>query len=307
MSTRPGYTTATVTSADGTTIGYRQLGAGPGVVLLHGGVNGSQHLMTLGAALAVDFTVHIPDRRGRGLSGPLGPDYDLGKEDEDLTALLDATGARNVFGTADGALFALHAAIGRPDIERVAAYEPLLFLDQPGLAGFVANNDRFNREVAEGQLAQAMVTAIQGTGRPPALARAPRALLAPLLDLGLRFNARRVRGDDVALRDLLDTLPREIELVKSTEGTIEEYSQVGAEVLLLHGSRTDDLFAATASALAAVIPHSTSLTIPGLDHGAVQDYGQPAQVAPLLALFFGRATALGGSTSHRPAGAHDGG
>ena len=307
MSTRRGYTTATVTAADGTTIGYRQLGAGPGVVLLHGGVNGSQHLMKLGAALAADFTVYIPDRRGRGLSGPLGPDYDLGKEDEDLAALLDATGARNVFGTADGALFALHAAIGRPDIERVAAYEPLLFLDQPGLAGFVANNDRFNREVAEGQPAQAMVTGIQGTGRPAALARAPRALLAPLLDLGLRLDARRVRGDDVAMRDLIGTLPGEIELVKSTAGTIADYGQVGAEVLLLHGSRTDELFTATTSALAAVIPHSTSITIPGLDHGSVQDYGQPDRVAPLLALFFGRATVLDGPTSRRPPGAHDSG
>jgi pimeloyl-ACP methyl ester carboxylesterase len=47
-----------------------------------------------------------------------------GMEDQDLAAVLDATGARNVFGTADGALFALHAAISRPDIERVAAYEP---------------------------------------------------------------------------------------------------------------------------------------------------------------------------------------
>lgn len=306
MSTRPAYTTATVTSADGTTIGYRQLGAGPGVVLLHGGVNGSQHLMALGAALAADFTVHIPDRRGRGLSGPLGPVYDLATEDADLAALLDATGARNVFGTADGALFALHAAIGRPDIERVVAYEPLLFLGQPGLAAFVSQNDRFNREVAEGRPAQAMVTAIQGTGRPPAMARVPRALLAPLLDLGLRVDARRTRGDDVALRDLIGTLPREIELVKSTEGTLEQYREVSAEVLLLHGGLTDELFTATASALNAVIPRSTSLSVPGLDHGSVQDYGLPERVAPLLALFFGRAAEAPGP-ARGLAGARDGG
>jgi hypothetical protein len=82
--------------------------------------------------------------------------------------------------------------------------------------------------------------------------------------------------------------------VKSTEGTIEEYRRVGAEVLLLHGSRTDELFTATASALTGVIPRSTSVTMPGLDHGSVQDYGQPDHVAPLLALFFGRATATAG-------------
>ena len=66
-----------VASADGTRIGYRQLGSGPGVVLLHGGVNASQHLMRLGSALAGTFTVCIPDRRGRGLSGPIGADYGL--------------------------------------------------------------------------------------------------------------------------------------------------------------------------------------------------------------------------------------
>jgi pimeloyl-ACP methyl ester carboxylesterase len=101
------YTKGFVTSADGNRIGYRQLGSGPGVVLLHGGVNSSQHLMRLGSALAGTFTVDIPDRRGRGLSGPIGADYGLRTEDEDLAALLKQTGARNVFGVADGALFAL--------------------------------------------------------------------------------------------------------------------------------------------------------------------------------------------------------
>ena len=69
---RSPYTKGTVSSADGTQIGYRQLGSGPGLILLHGGVNASQHLMRLGSQLAHTFTVYIPDRRGRGLSGPLG-------------------------------------------------------------------------------------------------------------------------------------------------------------------------------------------------------------------------------------------
>ena len=119
------YTKGVVTSADGTRIGYRQLGSGPGVVLLHGGVNASQHLMRLGSALAGTLTVYIPDRRGRGLSGPIGADYGLRTEDEDLAALLKQTGARNVFGVADGALFALQSALSLPSIEKVAAYEAL--------------------------------------------------------------------------------------------------------------------------------------------------------------------------------------
>jgi pimeloyl-ACP methyl ester carboxylesterase len=83
------YTKSFVASADGTRIGYRQLGSGPGVVLLHGGVNASQHLMRLGSALAEMFTIGIPGRRGRGVSGPIGSDYSLRAEDEDLAALLE--------------------------------------------------------------------------------------------------------------------------------------------------------------------------------------------------------------------------
>ena len=64
-----------------------------------------------------------------GMSGPIGGNYSIEKEDEDLDALLKKTGTHSVFGTADGALFALHAAISLPAIQRVAAYEPLLSLN----------------------------------------------------------------------------------------------------------------------------------------------------------------------------------
>ncbi len=119
-------TTGSVVSADGTRIGYRRLGRGPSVILLHGGVNASQHMMKLGRALADAFTVYLPDRRGRGMSGPYGPAYGIRREDEDLAALVERTGAECVFGPANGGLFALHGAIGLRQARRVAAYEPLL-------------------------------------------------------------------------------------------------------------------------------------------------------------------------------------
>jgi hypothetical protein len=46
------YTTASITSQHGTTVGYRRMGRGPGVALVHGGMMASQNLMNLGAALA---------------------------------------------------------------------------------------------------------------------------------------------------------------------------------------------------------------------------------------------------------------
>ena len=38
MSKEHKYTKEYVTSKDGTTIGYRQMGSGPGIILLHGGI-----------------------------------------------------------------------------------------------------------------------------------------------------------------------------------------------------------------------------------------------------------------------------
>ena len=50
-------TTGLVVSAAGTRIGYQQLGRGPSVILLHGGMNASQHMLKLGRALADAYTV----------------------------------------------------------------------------------------------------------------------------------------------------------------------------------------------------------------------------------------------------------
>jgi hypothetical protein len=58
------YEIGTVASADGTEIGYRSLGNGPGVILL-GGYTAAQHYMGLAESLSGSFTVCVPDRRGR--------------------------------------------------------------------------------------------------------------------------------------------------------------------------------------------------------------------------------------------------
>src|SRR3954454_7843791 len=115
------YTVNNVTSADGTIIGYRQLGHGPGLVLVHGGMMGSQNFMKLGQALADTFTIYIPDRRGRGLSGPAG-DYSLAKESQDICAMIQATGATNLFGLSSGAIVVLQAAVDGPALRNVALY-----------------------------------------------------------------------------------------------------------------------------------------------------------------------------------------
>jgi len=67
--------------------------------------------MKLGKALSDVFTVYIPDRRGRGLSGPFGDNYNLQREVEDLDALLKKTGAHYLFGPSSGGIIVLETAL----------------------------------------------------------------------------------------------------------------------------------------------------------------------------------------------------
>src|SRR5258708_20455765 len=115
---------ASVRSRDGTTIGYRRLGDGPGVVLLHGGGQASQNLMTLAGALSDCFTIYLPDRRGRGMSGPYSEDHGIGKEVEDLDALLGETGAHNVFGLSVRAVIPIQAPRPLPAITKPPRTQP---------------------------------------------------------------------------------------------------------------------------------------------------------------------------------------
>jgi hypothetical protein len=50
------FTIGLVVSKDGTSIGYLQMGGGPGLLLIHGGLNAGQHLMPLAEQLSDAFT-----------------------------------------------------------------------------------------------------------------------------------------------------------------------------------------------------------------------------------------------------------
>ena len=105
------YTKGSVRSVDGTSIGYRQLGHGPGVIVVHGGMQASQDFMKLATELSGQFTIYVPDRRGRGFSGPFGDNYSVIKECEDVAALVEKTGTQNIFGLSSGAIIALRASL----------------------------------------------------------------------------------------------------------------------------------------------------------------------------------------------------
>lgn len=282
--TNKSYITGSVTSKDGTIIGYRQMGSGQRIILLHGGVNASQHLMKLGTLLSDEFTVYIPDRRGRGLSGPIGGDYSIEKEDEDLDALLKKTDAHYVFGTADGALFALHAAVSLPAIYKVIAYEPLIFAGQPGLEEFKALIQHFDKKMAEGDVAAATVGLTKDSVKEFRVI--PDFIMIPLVKLILWINIKTVKGDDVPYQELIPTLQDELHLVEKTEGTLDDYKDISAKVLLLGGGKTMPVLKDSLRALNKILPHSNLIELKGLNHDSAQDYGRPEPIAQEIKRFF---------------------
>ena len=296
MSEKQKYSKGSVTSKDNTIIGYRQMGSGPAIILLHGGGKSSQTLMQLGTALSDEFTVYIPDRRGRGLSGPFGDEYGLKREVEDIDALIKKTGAHYVFGTATGGIIALQSALELPDIHKAVLYEPPFYVNETEMDNFNDIGKRYDKYLAEGKLSSAMVTsgelATKVSGdelQPPYqwVKYMPNIVLRLIFKIVLELDARTVKGDDIKLKDLLPTFHNDVVLVNETKGTIENFKDVSAEVLLLSGSKTFLFIKHSLDALNEVLPHVERVEIQGIDHAASEDKtGKPKIVAQEIKRFF---------------------
>ncbi|GGO00175.1 alpha/beta fold hydrolase [Microbispora bryophytorum] len=283
--------TSFVTSDDGTRIAFHTIGRGPGVVLLHGSMETARNHVTMAEELADAFTVHLPDRRGRGQSGPYGDDYSVRKEVEDLDAVLKETGAHYVFGVSASGVAVLQAARTLPAIHKVAVYEPALLLeDIPQLTGWI---DRFDREMAEGKVAAALVTSMLGLRLgPPIMNVMPRGLLTWLTGLLTKSEDKNAKPGDATMRMLAPTLHYEGMLMAELADTLDRFADIQAEVLLLGGSKGLPFLKPALSGLEKTIPHVERIEFPGLDHDASGDVskrnpaGRPEIVAAELRRFF---------------------
>lgn len=276
-----------VISQDGTTIGYRQLGQGPGVVLLHGAMESALSHMQLAEALGDTFSVFLPDRRGRGLTGPYSKDYSIQKDIEDLDALFSKTGANSVFGVSSGGIIALQAALVLPAVHRVAVYEPPLSLTQSETTAVLT---RFDREIAQGDIAGALVTGMQGAQLgPPIFNAMPRWLLRLLTNMMMAVEDRNAKPDDVTFRMLAPTLHYDFQLVAEMSEKLERFAAINAEVLLLGGSKSPAYLKAALDALEKHLQHAKRVEFTGLNHGGSGNTnrgGQPERVAQELRAFF---------------------
>jgi pimeloyl-ACP methyl ester carboxylesterase len=261
-------TSGRVTSRDGTPIGYLKTGRGPAIVIMHGSMESARSHTLLAQALAGEFTVYLPDRRGRGMSGPHRPGHSVQTEVEDLQAVLAESGAQLAFGVSAGGLIVLEAARTLTDLRKVAVYEPALVADA---APHIAWLKRFDQEMAGGDVAAAMITSMFGLHLAPSFLKVlPRRLLASVTEKSMKSEDRKAAPGDITMRKLAPTVHYEGALIAEMAGTTKAFRAVTADVLL-GGSKGLPFLRPARDALERSLPHGRRVEFPGLDHGATSD------------------------------------
>lgn len=273
--TAPGATTGTVTSADGTTIAWTRIGAGPALVLVEGALCYREFGPThkIAALLADEFTVWTYDRRGRGEStDATAPGaYDPAREVEDLAALLTAAGGHaHVLGQSSGAALALRAAAAGLPIDGLALYEAPYVVDDEMAAVRSAYVPKLHALLAAGDRGAAVRAFMTMVGMPALMAHAMRFMpgwsklrsVAPTL----AYDAA-VLGDDGPDRTA-DPLadPR--------------FTAVAVPTLVMSGGRSPEPMHEAARRIAAAVPGAVHRVLDGQTHMV-----KPEVLAPAAAGF----------------------
>jgi pimeloyl-ACP methyl ester carboxylesterase len=249
---------STVASRDGTPIALYAIGSGPDLVVVGGALQSAQNYLGLAEALSGSFTVTVYDRRGRGNSGAHGQRYSLETERQDLLSVQAATGARAVFGHSYGGLVVLETLAGGGSFEAASVYEPGVSID-----GSISVNwlPRYRSLLGQGDEYGAFAHFIKSNSQAPAAVRLlPHWYLRAVLHAMPRFRT------DVA--PLLEGNAVEHEQVALKDGHHSTYATITSRLQILAGSRSPQFVLRTMDVLAATIPGSTALVVPGMVHRA---------------------------------------
>jgi pimeloyl-ACP methyl ester carboxylesterase len=259
-----------VTSTDRVTIGGTVHGQGPPLVFLQGSIgDGDIDWQAVVGHLTGRFTCHLPSMRGRGLSGD-HPDLSFGRLVDDFLAYVDSIGEpTGLVGWS--APFALVAAAQSDAVDAVAYFESsmLSLMDEQEQAAVGDILARTGELAAEGRLADAA----------RAFAGFPfnDEEIAVLEDAGyLEAVGRYVPG-----------LLNHLQQVMEQGDPIADPAVLGAisvPVLVLHGSDTKPLFAASARAVTDRVPNARMQEIPGAGHAGPLTH--PEALAEALTEFF---------------------
>lgn len=264
-------------SQDGTLIRYLSVGAGPGLIVVPGALKTAADYAELARALAGRFTVHVVERRGRGGSGPQGPDYGIHRECQDLAAVRAATCADFIFGHSYGGLVVLEAALtmaGRPP-KGIVVYEPGVSIRGSIPVDWIPE---YREHLQADKRLDAFITFIRALG-PDAARVAPRWWMKFIMGFVLRGAER-----DKTLGLLPENL-REHAEVGRLDNAYPRYGGIETAASFLVGGKSGRSARQTAEVLAEVVPHGMIQVLPGLDHFG-PDQGDPGRVAEAVILAF---------------------
>lgn len=102
----------------------------------------------------------------------------------------------------------------------------------------------------------------------------------------MRSDSKYVKEDDVLLEDLLPTRHYDNILVNETEGKLNNYKEVSADVLLIGGSKSSIFLKHSLDALKKVLPNVNRVELKDLDHDSPQNTRDPEVIAQEIILFF---------------------
>ncbi len=244
----------TLTSADGTTIAFDQIGAGPPLVLVSGAACDRAVDAGIADGLAAHFTVLNYDRRGRGDSTDSLP-YAVEREIEDLEILLAAAGGSAVVvGLSSGAVLAAHGAAAGLPIGRLVMWEPPFRLDAAAQRAAREYAEGTRALLAEGRRGDALELFMTVVGLPAEAIAGMRG--SPYWALGER---------------LAPTLAYDAEVVGDGRIPAERLAAITISAAVFTGGASPDWFRAAGRAAADAIPGATYAELPGQTHDVAPD------------------------------------
>ncbi|GAA0807283.1 alpha/beta fold hydrolase [Spirilliplanes yamanashiensis] len=245
----------TVTSKDGTTIGYSATGTGPALVLVDGALcsRAMGPAADFTAQLADTFTVHSYDRRGRGESGDTAP-YAVDREIDDLRAVIEAAGgSAYVFAQSSGAALALAAAHAGVPMRRLVTFEAPFVVDD--------SRDPYPADIA------ARLRAAVDAGRPgDAVATFMRLVGVPRVALALM----RLTPVWRKLTAAAPTLPYDFTVLGDAGSgrplPLDAYAAVTVPTLVLAGAKSPVTMRTANRQIADRVPGARYAEVPGATH-----------------------------------------
>jgi pimeloyl-ACP methyl ester carboxylesterase len=260
----------TVTSKDGTTIAFDQVGEGPAIILVGGATTRRSDYEPLAQSLAAHFTVFNPDRRGRGDSADTLP-YAVEREVEDIQAVIEAAGGSAfVFGHSSGAVLALEAArMLTTKITKLALYEPPFLVDDnhpPVPEDYVA---QLNAAIAAGRPGDAVeIFMTKAVGMP---AEVVAQMRSDPMWASCEAVAHTIAYDGTIMGDTM----------RGSAAPLKKWASVATPTLVLDGEKSYAFMHTSLQALSDILPNAQRRTLAGQDHGAA-----PQVLTPVLVEFF---------------------